>query len=347
MTEWAAKVLENVPRHYDANCDRVILEADALAAIEAEGQRIRDANAKLAEGDGLVERATAALEGVTAPVWNADGYRVEAFRGKDQDGADYWEAVAECENEQDARFIAWCREGVPALIALATAQAAQIAGMQDPVAVHANMLRGTIAKPTVDQIIHLYGREAFQPMIDAAVAKALGKACLAVSEHANWPEDEHGRTEQVGLFARVINAICAIAPAAPHVNETPKSEHDAGNVLTDAALIARLREIQGQAGLFASAAADLITALLVQNAALRAERDELSSKLEVERALTDAVHRLAKAAEAKVARLVEALTNLPAVYAHQINTGVREVYDPLQRFYTMESVLTAINEAQK
>lgn len=85
--------------------------------------------------------------------------------------------------------------------------------LTDPVTVHANMLRGTIAKPTVEQIIHLYGRGAFQPMIDASIAKALEKACLAVSEHADWPEDEHGRTEQVGLFARVINAIRAITPA--------------------------------------------------------------------------------------------------------------------------------------
>lgn len=30
--------------------------------------------------------------------------------------------------------------------------------LSDPNAVHANMLRGTIAKPSVDQIAHLYGR---------------------------------------------------------------------------------------------------------------------------------------------------------------------------------------------
>lgn len=48
-----------------------------------------------------------------------------------------------------------------------------------------------------------------------------------------------------------------------------------------------------------------------------------------------------------LAAIREALFSLPAVYAHQINTGVREVYDPLQRFYTMESVLTAITEATK
>lgn len=32
--------------------------------------------------------------------------------------------------------------------------------LSDPVTVHANMLRGTIAKPTVEQIIHLYGVDA-------------------------------------------------------------------------------------------------------------------------------------------------------------------------------------------
>lgn len=65
-------------------------------------------------------------------------------------------------------------------------------------------------------------------------------------------------------------------------------------------------------------AADLITTLLAQNAALRAERDELSSKLEVERALTDAVHRLAKSAEARIATLtarVEGLTGALEFYA--------------------------------
>lgn len=42
------------------------------------------------------------------------------------------------------------------------------------------------------------------------------------------------------------------------------------------------------------------------------------------------------------AAIREALLSLPTVYAHQINTGVREVYDPLQRFYLMEDVLRAL-----
>ena len=37
-----------------------------------------------------------------------------------------------------------------------------VAELTDPVAVHANMLRGTIATPTVEQIIHLYGADALR-----------------------------------------------------------------------------------------------------------------------------------------------------------------------------------------
>ena len=42
-----------------------------------------------------------------------------------------------------------------------TSLAAEIeAVIKDPVAVHLNMLRGTIAKPSIENIIHLYGRDA-------------------------------------------------------------------------------------------------------------------------------------------------------------------------------------------
>lgn len=47
--------------------------------------------------------------------------------------------------------------------------------LSDPVAVHANMLRGTIAKPTADQIIHIYGRDALTRVMDAAKIEALQK----------------------------------------------------------------------------------------------------------------------------------------------------------------------------
>ena len=62
---------------------------------------------------------------------------------------------------------------------LATLRASEAAALErvkvleealaDPIAVHANMLRGAISMPTVDQIIHLYGIgvlcEALAPMI--------------------------------------------------------------------------------------------------------------------------------------------------------------------------------------
>ena len=50
-------------------------------------------------------------------------------------------------------------------------------------------------------------------LIREAEARGMERACLAVSEKADWPEDEHGRTEQPELFARVINAIRAEAAA--------------------------------------------------------------------------------------------------------------------------------------
>lgn len=69
MTEWAAKVLADCKRwalvrmsdpvFFESDKGELVKYADALAAIEAEGRRIRDANAKLAEGDGLVERLLA------------------------------------------------------------------------------------------------------------------------------------------------------------------------------------------------------------------------------------------------------------------------------------------------
>jgi hypothetical protein len=37
--------------------------------------------------------------------------------------------------------------------------------LTDPAVVHLNMLRGTIAKPSLKQIIHLYGVDALAPLI--------------------------------------------------------------------------------------------------------------------------------------------------------------------------------------
>lgn len=82
-------------------------------------------------------------------------------------------------------------------IAAITALPAVQPDLTDPVVVHANMLRGAIAKPTLDQIIHLYGVDALCRALVPAIVKEA-------------------------------------AFAAPHVNETAKSEHDAANMLTPA-----------------------------------------------------------------------------------------------------------------
>lgn len=63
--------------------------------------------------------------------------------------------------------------------ALAAIPAADLAELTDPIAVHANMLRGTIAKPTVEQIIHLYG-------VDVLV-KALATVIVREANPVNRP----------------------------------------------------------------------------------------------------------------------------------------------------------------
>lgn len=51
--------------------------------------------------------------------------------------------------------------------------------LNDPIAVHANMLRGTIAKPTIEQIIHLYGVDA--------LCKALAPVIVQEADPINRP----------------------------------------------------------------------------------------------------------------------------------------------------------------
>ena len=61
-----------------------------------------------------------------------------------------------------------------AIAALPTAQP-DAPDLMQPATVHLNMLRGTIAKPTVEQIIHLYG-------VDALV-KALAPVIVREADH--------------------------------------------------------------------------------------------------------------------------------------------------------------------
>jgi hypothetical protein len=59
--------------------------------------------------------------------------------------------------------------------------APDVAELNDPVAVHVNMLRGTIAKPTVEQIVHLYGVDALCKALAPVIVREAEAALPAVS----------------------------------------------------------------------------------------------------------------------------------------------------------------------
>ena len=54
---------------------------------------------------------------------------------------------------------------------IAALPAVTVPDLSDPVTVHANMLRGTIAKPTLGQIIHLYGVDALTKALAPVIVK--------------------------------------------------------------------------------------------------------------------------------------------------------------------------------
>jgi len=56
--------------------------------------------------------------------------------------------------------------------------------LSDPVTVHANMLRGTIAKPTVEQIIHLYGVDALTKALAPVIVREAGIEPVAAPDPA-------------------------------------------------------------------------------------------------------------------------------------------------------------------
>lgn len=80
------------------------------------------------------DEAMKALEGVTPGPWhwNVRGFIGPASTEDDQSYGMICDEVAECtfsngSKEANARFIAWCREGVPALLADLAAKDAEIA----------------------------------------------------------------------------------------------------------------------------------------------------------------------------------------------------------------------------
>jgi hypothetical protein len=92
--------------------------------------------------------------------------------------------------------------------------------LTDPTVVHANMLRGTIAKPTVAQIIHLYGSAVFlellykrglcKPTVAPApdAVQEAARVLLSLSNEAAQPALDacHGHYGQVAVkeFLRAI-----------------------------------------------------------------------------------------------------------------------------------------------
>lgn len=74
-------------------------------------------------------------------------------------------------------------EAHDAIDALPAVQTFTAADLSDPTVIHANMLRGTIAKPTLEQVIHLYG-------VDALV-KALAPALVQEAQVNETPKSEH------------------------------------------------------------------------------------------------------------------------------------------------------------
>lgn len=65
----------------------------------------------------------------------------------------------------------WVDTEIRIFAALARAERAEKA-LEDPVALHVNMLRGTIAKPSIENIIHLYGAEALRTALSPAAEGA-------------------------------------------------------------------------------------------------------------------------------------------------------------------------------
>ena len=121
-----AALLDGVSRYYANSQDDsegyLLPETEVLAALAAA------VPADLAEAGKV-------LEGVTPGPWRVgpvDDCRVEDANGNEvaQIDGDYNQPETWPLMEANARFIAWCREGVPALLARIAAQEAQIKGLE-------------------------------------------------------------------------------------------------------------------------------------------------------------------------------------------------------------------------
>jgi hypothetical protein len=137
------------------------------------------------------------------------------------------EAACETDSESARYEMFRARDAIRALPAVQP-------DLTDPNVVHANMLRGTIAKPTVDQIRHIYGDD----LPDAAAIReaALIKALENIRELNMTGEDEHGQRwahsdliEQEIVFALIDNNRKEVMPPVPVNDATNASDTGPGD----------------------------------------------------------------------------------------------------------------------
>lgn len=85
----------------------------------------------------------------------------------------------------------------------------------DPNAVHMNMLRGTLAKPSVDQIVHIYGPEALaaSPEVAKLVADAEVRGMERAAAKLHWLWDADGTKGERRVADESAAAIRAEAAA--------------------------------------------------------------------------------------------------------------------------------------
>lgn len=164
------------------------------------------------------------LEGVTPGpwAWNTRGFVGPASTEDDQSFGMICDEVAECTfsdgaKEANSRFIAWCREGVPALIARIAAQEAQINGLE-----------ATVAEVTSDRAYIISANAGWEAAVEQGeatpAAEMLAKEMQAIVAADRWkgrdlsaapPEKwSHLRPETQQFWIDTASRILAALPAA-------------------------------------------------------------------------------------------------------------------------------------
>ena len=127
------------------------------------------------------EAVKALLDGATPGPWRADGEPWNRIVWSSADNRVCF--MAHSSGLNDARDIATsnlvaaapdlARALLDARAELAQARA-DTEALSDPNAVHINMLHGTVAKPTLDQIVHLYGVDALCKALAPVIVREAG-----------------------------------------------------------------------------------------------------------------------------------------------------------------------------